>query len=401
MDHKSIPFDPEIKPDDIHRQLERILAHTSFKASQRCQTLLQFLVENALHDVPEHPKERTLGIEVFGRSPDYNTSDDPIVRGTASDIRKRIAQYYFEPAHRAELRIDLPAGSYLPKFYLPQAEPALVSGESAESPSYQADQQNGRAHSRKNSILFAALLFLSVCGMYVFENLTAKSALDRFWDPLTKTDRQVLISVLAASASDQSAACDPLGFPTVTLTDHRAALQIVHFLDTLNVKSSETTQSLGLDRPDSQVSPTLAELRQNPVVFVGNSDWAQRLFAPMRFHFMRDPSADLYWIEDSQDSSSRKWAVKMDQKFDSYAVDYALISRVQERTTGQTIVAVTGLGSHATAAAAEFVTSPAEIALVADSNSPEWKKNNVQIVISTRIAGSSWGTPQVVAKYFW
>ena len=54
--------------------------------------------------------------------------------------------------------------------------------------------------------------------------------------------------------------------------------------------------------------------------------------------------------------------MKMGQKFDSYTVDYALIFRVQKRTTGQTIVGVTGLGSHATAAAAEFVTSPAEIA---------------------------------------
>jgi hypothetical protein len=33
-------------------------------------------------------------IEVFGRSPDYDTAEDPVVRLRAADVRKRLAQYY-------------------------------------------------------------------------------------------------------------------------------------------------------------------------------------------------------------------------------------------------------------------------------------------------------------------
>ena len=77
------------------------------------------LVERSLHGHAEPLKERTLGVEVFGRAPDYDTNLDPVVRTTAVEIRKRIAQYYHEEGHQNEIRIDFPAGSYLPEFRMP------------------------------------------------------------------------------------------------------------------------------------------------------------------------------------------------------------------------------------------------------------------------------------------
>src|ERR1019366_8610359 len=62
-------------------------------------------------------KERTLGIEVFGRAPDYDTSQDPIVRSGAAEIRKKLAQYYQEPGHGSEVRIELLSGSYIAEFH--------------------------------------------------------------------------------------------------------------------------------------------------------------------------------------------------------------------------------------------------------------------------------------------
>ncbi len=51
---------------------------------------------------PGELKERTLGIEEFGVDPDYDTNLDPVVRTTAAEIRKRLAQYYLDPSHEAE-----------------------------------------------------------------------------------------------------------------------------------------------------------------------------------------------------------------------------------------------------------------------------------------------------------
>src|SRR5262249_25600978 len=98
-------------PSAIRLQLERLLAHPHIRNSKRCHSLLKYIVENAASGSVEHLKERTLGCEVFHREPDYDTNQDSIVRTTAAEIRKRLAQYYLEPGHERELRISLPAGS--------------------------------------------------------------------------------------------------------------------------------------------------------------------------------------------------------------------------------------------------------------------------------------------------
>jgi len=68
--------------------LERILSSPLFRKSKRFPNLLRFVVERSLHGHSEPLKERTLGIEVFGRAPDYDTNLDPVVRTTAVEIRK-------------------------------------------------------------------------------------------------------------------------------------------------------------------------------------------------------------------------------------------------------------------------------------------------------------------------
>jgi hypothetical protein len=59
-------------------------------------------------------KERVIGVELFGRSPAYDTSEDAIVRVTASDVRKRLLQHYGQYGATSGLRITLPLGSYVP-----------------------------------------------------------------------------------------------------------------------------------------------------------------------------------------------------------------------------------------------------------------------------------------------
>ena len=67
-------------------------------------------MKEALAGRAEGLKERTLGIEVFGKDPNYDTTEDPIVRVTAGEIRKRIAQYYQEQGHEHEIKLLMPSG---------------------------------------------------------------------------------------------------------------------------------------------------------------------------------------------------------------------------------------------------------------------------------------------------
>ena len=78
---------------------------------------------------------RTAGVEVFGRKPDCDNNSDPIVRVTATELRKKLAQYYYEDGHSDEIRIELPPGSYLPRFRRSPKEDAAAAGQAEISES--------------------------------------------------------------------------------------------------------------------------------------------------------------------------------------------------------------------------------------------------------------------------
>src|SRR3954462_15227676 len=109
----------------VDAQLARLLQSSHFRNSKRSQGLLRFVVQAALAGDQNSLKERCIGAAVFGREAAYDTAQDPIVRNAAIEVRKRLAQYYMEPEHAAEVRIELPIGSYMPTFVIeaPVAEP--------------------------------------------------------------------------------------------------------------------------------------------------------------------------------------------------------------------------------------------------------------------------------------
>lgn len=100
----------------IRDHLREILASAPFRGSSRSRDFLSHVVECALARQWDRLKERSLGVDVFGREASYDTGGDSIVRVTASDVRRRLAQYYSECVSTVPLRVEIPAGSYIPKF---------------------------------------------------------------------------------------------------------------------------------------------------------------------------------------------------------------------------------------------------------------------------------------------
>ncbi len=103
----------------VREQLQRLLESHYFRHSRRYPRLLQHIVEETLENRIDSLKERLIGMTVFGRSGGYDSNADPIVRVTAGEVRKRLAQYYQEPGHEAELRIEVALGSYIATFAAP------------------------------------------------------------------------------------------------------------------------------------------------------------------------------------------------------------------------------------------------------------------------------------------
>jgi hypothetical protein len=106
---------PQPLAEEIRQHLDTILAGEEFCSSRRSSELLRHIVERALTGDVESLKERLLGMDIFHRRSDYDTSSDAIVRVTASDVRRRLANFYSEH-HVQPMRISLPLGSYVPDF---------------------------------------------------------------------------------------------------------------------------------------------------------------------------------------------------------------------------------------------------------------------------------------------
>jgi hypothetical protein len=101
----------------VRAELERILASPAFRGSRRCCRFLEYSVQHVLQgNAQEDLRERSIGIEVFQRPPDYDTAEDAIVRVTANEVRKRLAQFYQESGIDSDPVITLPPGSYAAAF---------------------------------------------------------------------------------------------------------------------------------------------------------------------------------------------------------------------------------------------------------------------------------------------
>ena len=190
----------DVERSAIQVQLERILANPLFKNSKRYPNLLRYVVERTLDGHPGELKERTLGIEVFGREPDYDTNLDPVVRTTAAEIRKRLAQYYQEPNRETEPRIDLPLGSYAARFQAPAGKPAPMAStalltEPAPVPltlPVPLTERRPRRGLQLTVILGISALIILVVWLKPW---TPHMALDRLWSPVLDSSTPVLLCV--------------------------------------------------------------------------------------------------------------------------------------------------------------------------------------------------------------
>jgi TolB-like protein len=100
----------------VRSQLEKIVASEGFARNDRISNFLRFVVEQELSGGGDQLKESVIGVEVFGRRPDYDVRQDSIVRTEAGKLRARLAKYYATEGVAGQVVIDLPKGGYRPVF---------------------------------------------------------------------------------------------------------------------------------------------------------------------------------------------------------------------------------------------------------------------------------------------
>ncbi|SNS41619.1 hypothetical protein SAMN05421770_101878 [Granulicella rosea] len=103
----------DIDLHELRQHLQEMVSGPAFKSSHRSAQFLTYIMEQAIARNFDSLKERVIGVELFGRSPSYNTGEDSIVRTTASDVRKRLLQHYGSNGTSSKFRLSLPLGSYI------------------------------------------------------------------------------------------------------------------------------------------------------------------------------------------------------------------------------------------------------------------------------------------------
>lgn len=397
----------------VEAQVERLLATPFFNHSKRFPSFLRYVVEQTLAGNSENLKERMLGIEIFGKSVDYDTANDPIVRVTAAEIRKRIAQYYQQPGHQSELRLSLPPGSYIPQFYFSPAEAAALEPEPGIEPDTHGHPEQpvqirdssrsvGRIRTRWIFAVSVALLLVAVVALLIWRQ-HKRTASSEFWGPILGSSEPVLFCVadqpdytaLTLRDADQPA--------NQVVLNEKVTAVVIDDLSTIT-KVAGVLQTGGKQYTvRGEGATSLTDLRNGPSIVLGAFDnaWTLRLLRPLRYHFANNPTMTVFSIVDSSSPQKSRWVVDRAQQIATGVyMDYAIVARFTDSTTGKPTLIAAGIGRGGTNAAGEFLTNP-DLMQIVRNQKPSPAMKNVEVVLSTQIIGGEPGTPKVEGVYFW
>lgn len=443
--HSPTAIQSEEERKSILGEVEAILESAQFRGSQQCRRFLTYVVTRTLDGDEGSLRERVIGNAVFGRAPDYDTSDDPVVRLRASEVRKRLAQYYQSLEQPPELRVLIPSGSYKATFLWGKVDPAehadgnLLLADSHESTAAHDERQTLAIASSPNEILKAleeksvsanpfrrwmwfalAAIVLLGTGLFLMRDRGDSQAtvIRDLWQPFISNSKPVLISVgsnavyrvsdevadkyarehhlesggmeffpdLTPETTMQQAGMHSAPDSFVALGDVAAISQVVANLTRMNKAYQE--------RFTNDIS--FAEIRNNPTVLVGgfNNAMTRELTKKLRFVCVSRNR-----IEDRQ-QPDRAWVLRASQ--DAHDTeDYAIISRILPQDGSAPLLSLAGLGQYGTLAATEFVFDSNRLEEIARSASKDWRKRNLQILLRIKVNDFKPSAGEVIAIHTW
>lgn len=406
----------------VREQLRRLLAHPLFTNSKRYPVLLAYTVEQTLMGHGSNLKERTIGVEAFGREPHYDVNLDPVVRTTAAEVRKRLIQYYYNPEHAGELVIELPLGAYVPSFREPAQDagrtgPGLFlaqrsgeqRGERDGEPGTVAAPLSETAHEDRKErnrtwrqwvVIGAGLAAMLAAGFGLgrigVERIQPRqeTQLDRFWDPIRSASARITYCLGEPMAATDHARMAPPGVPTLggmdvsdVITLARSIVPLVPRHDAFRVVPA--TES------------SYAQLREGPFVLIGAFDnpWTMRIMQDLPFDF--EYVNQVREVVDRRSAGKRFWTLEWKTPRVQLAKDYGVVARIHDKVTGQPVIILAGILGEGTQAASELASNPAYLEAMLKNAPKDWDQHNLEAVIETDVIDGHSGPPTVVAVDTW
>jgi hypothetical protein len=410
-----LPDESSADRQAVLAELGRILESPEFHSSPRCQEFLKYVVEKRLEGAADLLKERNIGVDVFHRRPSYEPNADAIVRVRATEVRKRLAQYYEHAGSGQEVRIQLASGSYVPEFRPPSAAPPAL-----ETPPEAAPPVRPRVS--RWWMWAAPLLGLAgiAAGLWIPWN-QASSPLREFWRPTLESPKPVVIC---------------LGQPVVYHLSRRVHENYLKTLPggrlpgpyIIPLRPGDVDASDILPVPDQYVGSGSAQaaarlsallagwgkqsqirvgnefsfydLRNSPAVLEGafSNDWTMKLNQSMPFVFFQEQG--VRGIRE-RGPNGRVWRLTGLDSAGRTSEDFAVAGRVFDSGTMEPLIVVAGITQYGTQAAGEFIADEHAFAEAMASAPPDWRRRNVQILLHLHVIGKLPGKPEVLAVRTW
>lgn len=413
------PIPAHVSRVDVERQLERILESPPFRTSPRSSLFLRHLVERTLEGRQDVLHERLLGIDIFGREPSYDTGEDSVVRVKATDVRKRLAQYYVE--HDDELKIQILPGTYIPEFIpspdrlSPRPDPSVVPEAPPARPQPRA----------LRFLVLGAIAGIAATAFVVWmARLTAKAPgtiVDEFWEPVLSSPRDVVFSLGRTPVYVVDNPVVRRYFETHLPPNDPPPYSLPHDPE-LVVRGSELLseqgQFVGVGVSDAMLSIAtflakrnrtsflragtelgFAELQQHPAVLIGaHSNYLTMHFAQsLPFYFTEDQQHKL--LVDRQDPKRVFVEQYPVAGSDTSVLDYAMACRL--KTSGQPVIIAAGLLQYGCRAAAQVLTDPKLLTAALRQAPAGWRNMNIQIILSVKVVNRTGGVPEIIETRFW
>jgi hypothetical protein len=394
----------------VRDQLKRLLAHPLFANSKRYPVFLAYTVEQTLLGNASDLKERTIGVEAFGREPNYDVNLDPVVRTTAAEVRKRLIQYYYNTDHVGELLIELPVGSYIPSFRDPtvatnvELESQVLQKTSVTPQDYvipefrSAEAGLSATVPTKRRWIWMAISMLAALvigfGVGRIQIPRQPSNLERFWEPMTATSNKVTYCLGQPIDAVDRERTTPNGMPLNGRLDVSDVVTLARSIVPLVPKSGDFRVV-----SDSQIG--YAQLREGPDVLIGAFDnvWTMRITQDLPFGFEYDSQTRR--LVDRKSPQKRFWTLQWQVPYTKLAKDYAIIARIHDKVTGQPVIILAGILGEGTEAASEVVSKPAYLDEMLKKAPKDWDQLNLEAVIETNVIEGHAGPPTVLAVETW
>ncbi len=400
-------------PAQVREQLARLVVHPLFANSKRYPALLAYVVEQALLGNASDLKERSIGVEVFGRSPSYDANADPVVRITAGEVRKRLSQYYYDAAHASELVIELPVGSYVPVFHPrePLSEPIVALPDMVLAAS---SEETSKPNHWKLLLIGALIVFAAAAGLGIGMRyrppvpVPPPTNIDRFWEPVIASANPATFCLGEPAKNLDAATIDNYDAPIAPPPPEQLYVRL-HYAGNLALADvitlTRTVAELESHQKTFRVVPaseaSFAQLREGPIVLIGAFDniWTLRVTQKLRFGF--ESKNGVASLVDRKSQKDTSWATAWDLPYQKLSRDYAIVARIHDDTTGQPVIIAAGISEEGTEAAGEILYNPLYLDSLVAKLPPNWEQKNLEAVIETQVIQGHSGPPNVLAVETW